>query len=109
MQNWNMRTPEQVRRLSRLRAQHREILVFVEEVLHYQYMRKRALGAESPYLAKSWSEPPIVATFDKSDLSSQVTHMCCWGKRRPDTGEWILKPTMIKGTPEVCSAVKKTV
>ena len=66
--------------------------MFVEEVLHYQYVRCRALGGENPKDARSWNEPPIVAAFNQRGLDSKITHMCCWGKKRPDTGKFILKP-----------------
>ena len=33
MQNWNMRTPHQIRKLAKLRESHRQLLCFVEEVL----------------------------------------------------------------------------
>ncbi len=34
-----------------------------------------------------------------------VTYMCMHGKKRPDTGKYIKKPTLVKGTKEACEAI----
>ena len=46
------------------------------------------------------------AAFSRPDLSAGVTDMCRHGKRRPGNKVLIKKPTLVKGTPEVCRAVE---
>ncbi len=105
MQNMNQRNPEQIRRLHEEQERHRQLLTFVEEVVHFQHQRGRAVGSESPTTAASWKEAPIEAAFHRPGMSSTITHMCQYGKIRPDNGLPIRKSTMVKGTAEVCEAV----
>jgi len=106
LQNINQRTPQQCRDLQEKREADRPLLLFTEEVVHWQEARGRAVGSESPDRAASWKEPPMVAAFSSEGMSSARCDMCAHGKRRPDTGEHVRKPTMVKGTPEVCSEVE---
>ena len=106
MQQMNQRTPHQIRRLMRKRQQHRSLLVFVEELVHWQAARRRAVVSESPVRALSWLEPPLQAAFSRPDMGAKVLDMCCFNKRRPDNNMLVRKTTMVKGTPEVCNAVE---
>ena len=45
--NMNQRTPEQIRRLHEKQENSRFLLVFVEEVVHFQHVRKRAVVREN--------------------------------------------------------------
>lgn len=105
MQNMNQRTSRQIRRLQQKRACDRVFLVFTEELVHYQAERKRAVGTENPQDSRAWQEDPFKSAFERPDMSQAVCHICMFGKRRPDTRLLVQKPTMVKGSPEVCEAV----
>jgi hypothetical protein len=81
----------QVRELKAKRAKAMELLLFVEEVVQYQHQRGRAVVVENPQRSLLWAQAPI---------------MCMYEKRRPDTKEWIKKPTVFKETAIVCEEVR---
>ena len=108
MQQINQRTPHQVRALQQAREKNRSLLVFTEELVHWQADRGRAVGSESPIRALSWQEPPMQAAFGRPDMSEGVVDMCRYNKRREDLGLLVRKRTLVKGTPEVCRAVEAT-
>ena len=47
----------------------------------------------------------MMSAFDQPGMSVAVVDMCAYEKRRPDTQELVKKPTVFKGTKEVCEAV----
>ena len=102
--NMKQRTPEQVRRLHDKQEQSRAFLVFVEELVHYQYERHRAVVRENPATALSWKEAPMLAAFNRPGFASVITDMCMYDKIRPDNHMHVRKPTMLKGTREICEA-----
>ena len=106
LQKLNAKTPYQCRRLAEKQRESRDLLVFTEELVYYQRDRGRAVGAENPESAASWNQPPLLSAFSGRDMREVTTDMCYHGKQRPDTKEYIQKPTKVKGTPEVCQAVE---
>ena len=47
----------------------------------------------------------MLSALDQPGMSVGVVDMCAYEKRRPDTQELVKKPTMFKGTTEVCETV----
>ena len=47
----------------------------------------------------------MMSAFDQPGMSVAVADMCAYEKRRPDTQEFVKKPTVFKGTKEVCEIV----
>jgi hypothetical protein len=97
MQNLNQK-PHQIRNIKLQQEEHRTLLLFVEQVAHRQYLRKRASLGENPAGSHAWQEPPIQSAFNRPGNSETVTHMCCYNKRRPDTGQLVKKATRLRGT-----------
>ena len=70
-------------------------------------MRLRAYVGENPASSYAWREPPIEAAFNRPGTSEVITHMCMYNKKRPDTREFIRKPTRLKGTKEVIDSCSR--
>ena len=60
---------------------------------------------EHPLSSLAWRQEQLQATLGMSGVGTAVTDACVWGKRRPDAGELVRKPTMVVGTPAVVAAV----
>ena len=109
-QNINQRTPMQVRRLRQRRREQLVLLGFIDEVAQWQHRRGRggdppAWMIENPLRSLAWVQAPLVATAAMQDVGTVITDACVWGKRRPDTGVLIKKPTKLIGTPTVMDSV----
>ena len=99
LQRINQRNAFQRDRLTLRRKQHRQILKFINLVCKHQRRRRRCLLGENPQQSEAWKEPSIEKGFE--GCAECVTHACCWGKRRPDNGLLIHKPTKLKGDKEI--------
>ena len=84
---YNQGTPWQMRELQRKKEQARELLVFVEEVVHYQHRRGRALVVENPRKSLMWEQAPIQSAMSLPGMSAVKVDMCAYAKRRPVTGQ----------------------
>jgi hypothetical protein len=103
MQQINQRNPQQIERLREKRRNQREVLMFVWKVTRWQKARGRVHAGENPEGSLAWKEDPIRVAYEgEGDV---ITHACRWGKKRPDTGMLIRKPTRIRGTKEICQEV----
>ena len=101
----NQRTPMQIRNLQRKRFDALELLLFVEEVVHFQHCRGRAVAVENPKTSLLWQQAPMRSVVDLPGMSAAEVDMCAYEKRRPDTQELIKKPTLFGGTKQVCETV----
>ncbi len=106
MQNFNQKL-HQIRNSLLQQEEHRTLLMFVEQVAYRQYVRKRASLGENPAGSHAWQEPPMQSAFDRPGNSETITHVCCYNKRRPDTGQLVKKATRLRGTKEIIEACSR--
>ncbi len=101
----NQRIPLQIRESQRKRAAARNLLMFVEEVVRFQRVRGRAVAVENPRASLIWNQDPTKCPVAQLGMTTAVVDMCACEERRPDTKELVKKPTLFKGTKEVCEAI----
>ena len=90
-------TPEKHQRLLDRQQEDREtFLSFVHEAVCFQRRRGRAHLGENPWRSKAWLEPQVLSAYE-GEAYARVD-MCCYGLRRPDTHENLMKPTCLAGT-----------
>ena len=70
----------------------------MEELIHFQIDRERAVAGVNPKHSKVWKQLPLKAVFDWPDMSESWLNM---GTARSDDLPGRLE-ICIKGTPEVC-------
>ena len=78
----------------------RELLVFLEELIHFQIDRTRVVAGVNPARSKVWKQMPLKAAFDRPDMSEAVLDM---GTSRSKDFPGRLE-IRVKGTPDVCEA-----
>ena len=96
-------------RLARLRARQEcdrhDFLSFVYDAVSFQRRQGRAHIGENPLNSRAWHEPFIEAAY--AGESHVRLDMCAFHLRRPDTGEFLRKPTRLAGTAEIVSRCQK--
>ena len=81
----NQKTPLQVRELQMKREEARELLLFVEEVVHFQLRCGRAVVVENPTRSLLWAQTPMLSAMALPGVAAVTVDMCAYNKRRPDT------------------------
>ena len=76
MQLLNQRTPLQVRELQKKREEARELLLFVEEVVHFQLRRGRAVVVENPKKSLLWAQTPMLSAMGAPGVVAVTVDMC---------------------------------
>ena len=92
-----------MRELQRKREEARELLLFVEEVVHFQLRRGRAVVVENPKRSLLWEQMPMLSAMGSPGVAAVTVDMCAYNKRRPDTKELVKKPTTFKGAATACT------
>jgi len=103
LQQINQRTPIQIRQLHRRRREQLHLLAFVNEMSQWQASRGRAILVENPERSRAWNTAPMKAMCMHQRINETVTDMCCYNKRKPDTGNLVKKPTKLCGTRDESS------
>ena len=104
----NQGTPWQMRELQRTKAHVRAALMFLEEVVHYQHMRGRAVVLEHRKRSLLWKQVPIQSALSLSGMKTVQVDMCAYGKCRPDTGQLVKRSMTFQGTAAVCDKIAAT-
>ena len=70
-----LRNPHQCRVAQQEQRKGRELLVFLEELIHFQIDRERAVAGVNPKHSKVWKQLPLKAVFDRPDMSESWLNM----------------------------------
>ena len=96
----SVQNPHQCRVTQQEQQQGRDLLVFLEELNHFQIGRARAVAGINLAHSRVWKQPPLKAVLDRPDMPEALLDM---GTSRSKDVPGRLK-IRIKCTPEVCEA-----
>ena len=100
LQHLGPMSEERLERLVQRQQADRDcFLSLVHDMVQFQRSRGRAHLGENPLTSRAWKEPLIQAAYD-GEVAARCD-MCCYGLRRPDTKQKLMKPTKLAGTPEI--------
>ena len=106
--NMQYGTPQEKRRLQKLRQRDSVLLEFVEQVFARQIDRGDDALAENPLSSRSFVTPPMKRVLCHPKVYSAVSHGCRHGVINAKTKLPLLKPTMwVSTSPEICDELAK--
>ena len=102
----NYRSPQERRRLAKLRKEEEPFLEMCEEIFNEQIRRGDDALSENPLCSKSWAVPAMRRVLDHPQVFAGVSHGCRLGVKSSATGELLKKPTLwVSTSPEICDAL----
>ena len=106
--NMQYTTPQEKRRLQKLRQKDGALLDFVEQVFARQLDRGDDALAENPVSSRSFTTHPMKRVLCHPKVYSAVSHGCRHGVINPVTKLPLLKPTLwVSTSPEICDELAK--
>ena len=106
--NLQYTTPQEKRRLMRLRQRDGVLIEFVEQVFARQLDRGDDALAENPVSSRSFVTDPMKRVLCHPQVYSAVSHGCRHGVINPKTTLPLLKPTLwVSTSPEICDELAK--
>ena len=106
--NLQYTTPQEKRRLQKLRQKDGVLLEFVEQVFARQLDRGDDALAENPVSSRSFTTHPMKRVLCHPKVYSAVSHGCRHGVVNPVTKLPLLKPTLwVSTSPEICDELAK--
>ena len=101
-------SPQEKRRLQKLRQRDAVLLEFVEQVFARQIDRGDDALAENPLSSRSFVVPPMKRVLCHPHVYTAVSHGCRHGVINPKTKLPLLKPTLwVSTSPEICDELAK--
>ena len=101
-------SPQEKRRLQKLRQRDGVLLEFVEQVFARQIDRGDDALAEDPLSSRSFVTPPVKRVLCHPQVYSAVSHGCRRGIINPKSKLPLLKPTLwVSTSPEICDELAK--
>ena len=106
--NMQHSTPQEKRRLHKLRQKDGVLLEFVEQVFARQLDRGDDALAENPVNSRSFTTHPMKRVLCHPQVYSALSHGCRHGVINPVTKLPLLKPTLwVSTSPEICDELAK--
>ena len=106
--NMQYRTPQEKRRLQKLRQKDGVLLEFVEQVFARQLDRGDDALAENPVSSRFFTTHQMKRVLCHPQVYSAVSHGCRHGVINPVTKLPLLKPTLwVSTSPEICDELAK--
>ena len=106
--NMQYSSPQEKRRLQKLRQRDGVLLEFVEQVFARQIDRGDDALAENPLSSRSFVTPPMKRVLCHPQVYSAVSHGCRRGIINPKSKLPLLKPTLwVSTSPEICDELAK--
>ena len=100
--NINYRTPEQQRKLKKLREEHRPFVQLAVDIAERQMAGGRDFLLENPLASEARNLPEIQQLERDSRTHTAISHLCQFGLKHPSSGHFMRKPTWwLTSSPEI--------
>ena len=104
----NFRTPQERRRLQKLRKAELPFLELCERIFEEQLRRGDDALGENPLWSAAFRTPPLRRILDHPEVHRAVSHGCRYGLKHPKLGLFLKKPTLWFSTSrEICDELSK--
>ena len=106
MADVNYISPQQKRRLAKLRKEEEPYLELCEQLFYEQIQRGDDALAENPLCSRSFKVPAMQRVINHPQVFLGVSHGCRFNLRSISTGLLLKKPTLwVSTSPEICDAL----